>query len=62
MSAHSKKTYKQGCKDCNRYFLPSYLWQNSNKRDKQDKKELNDNHKPHLSSLCEACKKGVCKL
>ena len=28
MSAHSKRSFKQGCKSCNRYFYPTHLWKN----------------------------------
>ena len=28
MSAHARKGYKQGCKHCDRFFFPVYLWKN----------------------------------
>lgn len=31
MSAHAKKGYKQGCKYCDEYFYPLYLWKNDSK-------------------------------
>jgi hypothetical protein len=30
-SAFAYKSYKQGCKECERRFPPAYLWVNSNK-------------------------------
>lgn len=29
MSAFARKNYKQGCKQCDRYFLPVFMWINS---------------------------------
>ena len=62
MSAHARKGYKQGCKDCDRYYYPLYLWENTVKVYKKKDKALGDNGKPHISHLCEACKKGVCDM
>lgn len=59
MSAHSRKKFKQGCKNCNRYFYATHFWKNFHKKP-EEKKAINDNKKPHMSDLCEACKKGVC--
>ena len=59
MSAHAMKGYRQGCKGCDRKFMPQYLWVNDQAKT-EDKKGLKDESKPHLASLCEVCKKGVC--
>ena len=32
MSAYSRKGYKQGCKICESYFYPAYLWVNDHKK------------------------------
>ena len=61
MSAHARKGFKQGCKDCDRFFYPIYLWKNDFSYNKKEK-ALEDNEKPHISYLCEACKKGVCMM
>lgn len=61
MSAHSKKEFEQGCKDCGRYFFPLYLWQNDFNGHRKEK-GLEDNGKPHISHLCKACQMGVCVL
>jgi len=31
MSAHSQTKYKQGCKSCNKFSLPEYLWVNNHR-------------------------------
>ena len=56
MSAYAQKELRQGCKDCNVYVKPRFLWLNHNKNDKSTK----NNDKPHLQHLCEACKAGIC--
>ena len=60
MSAHAKKGFKQGCKSCGMYFYPLYLWENTYKNYNKKDKSLNDNGKPHITELCQACQKGVC--
>lgn len=61
MSSRSKKQFKQACKNCDSYYFPAFLWENDEKKKKEnDKKELNDNQKPHMSHLCQACKLGKC--
>ena len=58
MSAHARKGYKQGCKDCERFYYPLYLWENTHK--KSNLKENPNNDKPHIKYLCQACKMGIC--
>ena len=52
MSAHAKKGFKQGCKNCDRYFYPLYMWENTVKLFGKKEKSLEDNEKPHMSWLC----------
>ena len=63
-SAYANKEFRQGCKLCDKRVLPSYMWVNANKQDKDkdtDKQDKDkDTYKPHDSKRCEACEKGVC--
>jgi len=57
-SAHAFKEYKQGCKNCNRYYLPDYLWENEKNENIDPKNEKLQG--PHDTERCEACDQGVC--
>ena len=58
-SAHAYKIYRQGCKSCDQYTLPTYMWVNENTHIR-DNDAIKDTDKPHDSERCEACKVGVC--
>ncbi len=51
MSAHAKKGFKQGCKNCEQYYYPLYLWKNEQTYHIKEK-ALEDNGEPHRSDLC----------
>lgn len=58
LSAHSFKKFKQGCKKCDTYQLPKFLWLNT---DNDERSSADENSKgPHDSARCEACGRGVC--
>ena len=61
ISAHAFKNFKQGCKRCNIYCLPVYMWVNEESRDKFDDDDEDSKKKPHKTELCEACRLGKCK-
>jgi len=58
ISAHAHKEYRQGCKSCDKFVLPMYMWVNTDKD--TIKGIIKDTDKPHDSERCEACKAGVC--
>jgi Zinc-binding domain len=62
-SAHAFKKYKQACKRCGgrNYVLPRFMWENQNSSE-DDEPRRADPDKPHVWELCEACKRGVCKM
>ena len=62
ISAHAYKIHRQGCKSCDQYTLPTYMWVNTDKDTIKDIKNDTDKDtdKPHDSERCEACKAGVC--
>eukprot|EP01068_Selenidium_serpulae_P002485 Selendium_serpulae@DN2491_c0_g1_i1.p1 len=63
ISAHAQREFRQGCKRCNIYRYPTWLWVNNPTYERDfddDDGEKQDKRKPHLSHLCEACKKGKC--
>lgn len=57
MSAHSFPEFKQGCKNCNKEWLPNLLWVNLDTSDsKTDKPYDSSMDKPHDNLRCEACR------
>eukprot|EP01094_Clydonella_sp_ATCC50884_P009577 TRINITY_DN1910_c0_g1_i1.p2 TRINITY_DN1910_c0_g1~~TRINITY_DN1910_c0_g1_i1.p2 ORF type:complete len:138 (+),score=28.39 TRINITY_DN1910_c0_g1_i1:32-415(+) len=61
LSSRAQKKYKQACKACNTYCLPTHMWKNTHRRPlRPPEKVLEDKNKPHMSSLCEACQRGSC--
>jgi len=58
ISAHSFPIYRQGCKKCETYSLPKYLWEN---KSYTIKKDVDEEESPHDVLRCEACKLGKCK-
>jgi len=62
-SAHAQKrngkVYEQSCKHCDDVWVPpKYMWQNEGTAGIRRVREEDD--KPHLRELCEACQDGVC--
>jgi hypothetical protein len=57
-SAHANKEFRQGCKLCDKRALPAHMWVNTHKLHKD--KDVTIKLKPHDSTRCEACEKGVC--
>ena len=61
ISAHAFKRYKQGCKTCDTYFLPVYMWVNDHGNDSNEYRDIEESEKkPHKRDLCEACRLGQC--
>ena len=64
MSAHAtmkpdaQTAYKQACKYCDTWTAPLYMWQNADSDSRWRSQDEDD--KPHMSHLCEACKLGEC--
>ena len=61
LSAHAQPAYRQKCKECSRNKYPLFMWVNLQSYEGRSER-LNDNNKPHMSELCEACKMGVCSV
>ena len=59
-SAHAQSRFKQGCKACECWNLPKYMWQNEpgSQRDQED--DQRHGKQPHDSDRCEACQAGEC--
>ena len=60
LSAHAQPAFRMGCQGCEHEVLPYYMWQNHDKSKRNRRREEDDNKKPHDSSRCEACRRGVC--
>jgi Zinc-binding domain len=61
-SAHAFKDLKQKCKNCMKYRLPEYMWENEDDRRYRDNdRDVIDVTKPHRHDLCQACQRGICK-
>ena len=58
ISAHANKEFRMGCNICEKRVLPTYMWVNTHKSDKD--KDVTSKQKPHDSKRCEACEKGLC--
>jgi hypothetical protein len=64
-SAHAFKWYRQGCKDCNKRFLPCCMWVNAKPHRQREHKHDSDStttkkDKPHDKSRCDACDAKKC--
>eukprot|EP01068_Selenidium_serpulae_P019443 Selendium_serpulae@DN6645_c0_g1_i1.p1 len=55
ISAHAQPDFKQGCKQCDTYRYPTWLWVNTSTH-KRGNHAPEKETTPHLSHLCEACK------
>lgn len=61
-SAHAYVQYRQECKTCNSSSHASLFWVNNfNNYDKQSNSQ-DEESKPHMRHLCEACRLGVCDM
>jgi hypothetical protein len=60
-SAHAFKNYRQGCKKCNKKWLPIFLWKNDDTMRKNGE-NMQEKRPPHDSRRCEACKLGLCSI
>ena len=58
ISAHANKAFRMSCNNCEKRVLPTYMWVNTHKSDKD--KNITSKQKPHDSNRCEACEKGLC--
>ncbi len=63
-SAHAQKKpggaawWTLQCKTCKSRVSPSYMWLNSQPKDREQ--QAGRHRGPHMHALCEACKAGVC--
>ena len=59
LSAHAYKIYEQGCKTCEDFSKPVYMWVNNDVR-VEPKLPVTDETRPHDKTRCEACSLGLC--
>ena len=59
-SAHAFAEYEQGCKACEHWNLPMYMWLNNKNTSNDDGDKYRKGKAPHDSERCKACKKGKC--
>ena len=64
VSAHAYSEYRQDCKTCNDSMFAILFWINnhSDSRSGETGDNGEDESKPHMRHLCEACKLGVCDM
>lgn len=60
-SAHAFKEYKQGCQKCEKYSLPTFLWENQAAKMGKDQ-QVAKTEAPHDRARCQACQYGECDL
>lgn len=60
VSAWAQPIYKQACKKCGTKRYPIFMWVNQPGRHRRDNEFPQEETRPHLSHLCEACKAGDC--
>eukprot|EP00035_Acanthoeca_spectabilis_P032689 m.19941 g.19941 ORF g.19941 m.19941 type:complete len:121 (-) comp5504_c0_seq1:158-520(-) len=58
VSAHAQPRFKQECKTCKDGYYPEVMWRNDPTVIREARSQTES--KPHLASLCEACKRGCC--
>ena len=62
-SAHAQKKFGQGCKRCERFALPNFMWfNNASSASRRDRKNPDDKKAAHDRARCQACAAGVCTV
>lgn len=63
LSAHAFAKYKQGCQVCETESRPKFLWQNLERKNRDNFDDVQDDEgPPHDQGRCEACRVGVCRI
>ena len=61
-SAHAQTNYGQGCRRCETHSKPWLMWYNTEKHQKRERKNPDDESAAHDRARCEACRLGVCTV